>query len=705
MAALTKRGIPLCSISPQYLHSNSTSHTWPFGAIAELIDNAYDPDVSAKKIWINKTEVKGLDCLTFTDNGKGMDYEKMHKMLSFGFSHKEAVKGHVSVGLYGNGFKSGSMRLGKDAIVFSKNGETMCVGLLSQTYLEEIGAQDIMVPIVMFTRTKQTVSPAPEHVESLSDILKHSLFNTSEELLSQFRIIDRLYPNSSGTHIIIWNLRRRSSGELEFDFKKNPYDIKIPVDVYTKNRETPKREAAGGVLVPESEYSLRAYCSILYLKPRMQIILQDLEVETLYFPDILAEVHMDTYKPACFTKGTKIIFGYNTKSKEHYGLMMYHNNRLIKAYERVPCQRKADNTGEGVIGVIECNYLKPTHNKQDFDDTEDYRNTMTNVSKKLKDYWGKNCYNWTGTFKDTVKLTQKSQHENRQHVMQSSDSSSVKFPKRKKKTLNLNQKNPEKKKARRKDSRVKSTQHPHTKHQSPSSPKSSCQTTPRSALLSSSHTGAGSRPSGITSVVTWDTPVPSTPTRKRSKDLNQKNQNQKKARRKSFYNIPSSSSEEQQNYEIQYQQMIKQLQNKVDSLVDERRTLLTCYERLQKDSEEMKKEKVKVSVEDQGVQTDFPISSHEESAATSAEASNSGTGRNFDTQQHETQDRPEIGQENNNMQSCSLRLRELRQRVAHLLVAFVPALDLQQVNYDCEVIDEILTQVIDQISPTEATST
>lgn len=39
-------------------------------------------------------------------------------------------------------------------------------------------------------------------------------------------------------------------------------------------------------------------------------------------------------------KGIKIIFGYNTKSKEHYGLMMYHKNRLIKAYERVACQRK-----------------------------------------------------------------------------------------------------------------------------------------------------------------------------------------------------------------------------------------------------------------------------------------------------------------------------------------------------------------------------
>lgn len=40
------------------------------------------------------------------------------------------------------------------------------------------------------------------------------------------------------------------------------------------------------------------------------------------------------------TKAIPITFGYNTKTKEHYGIMMYHKNRLIKAYERVPCQRK-----------------------------------------------------------------------------------------------------------------------------------------------------------------------------------------------------------------------------------------------------------------------------------------------------------------------------------------------------------------------------
>lgn len=70
--------------------------------------------------------------------------------ISFGFSEKSVMNGRVPVGLYGNGFKSGSMRLGKDAIVFTKNGETMSVGLLSQTYLEVTKAEHVMVPIVTF---------------------------------------------------------------------------------------------------------------------------------------------------------------------------------------------------------------------------------------------------------------------------------------------------------------------------------------------------------------------------------------------------------------------------------------------------------------------------------------------------------------------------------------------------------------------------
>lgn len=34
---------------------------------------------------------------------------------------------------------------------------------------------------------------------------------------------------------------------------------------------------------------------------------------------------------------------------------------------------QANNMGVGVVGIIECNFLKPTHNKQDFDYTNEYR--------------------------------------------------------------------------------------------------------------------------------------------------------------------------------------------------------------------------------------------------------------------------------------------------------------------------------------------
>lgn len=36
----------------------------------------------------------------------------------------------------------------------------------------------------------------------------------------------------------------------------------------------------------------------------------------------------------------KITFGFNCKNKNHYGIMMYHKNRLIRSYEKVGCQKK-----------------------------------------------------------------------------------------------------------------------------------------------------------------------------------------------------------------------------------------------------------------------------------------------------------------------------------------------------------------------------
>lgn len=44
--------------------------------------------------------------------------------------------------------------------------------------------------------------------------------------------------------------------------------------------------------------------------------------------------------------------------------------------------------------------------------------------------------------------------------------------------------------------------------------------------------------------------------------------------------------------------------------------------------------------------------------------------------------------------SAPSSLISLRQNVGRLLVTTMPALDLEQVNYECDVIDEILDQVL-----------
>ncbi|XP_034550356.1 MORC family CW-type zinc finger protein 3a [Notolabrus celidotus] len=391
MALQAERGVPLSTLCPKFLHTNSTSHTGPFSAIAELIDNAFDPDVCSKKFWIDKTVVQGQECLIFMDCGNGLDNETMHKMLSFGYSDKVAVKGVKPIGMYGNGFKSGAMRLGQDAIVFSKSKSISCVGMLSQTYLQEIKAKEIIVPIVCFDQNgTDEISVRDEQQASLKDILTFSPFKTQKELLIEIEAIKSSFSGSNtGTRIIIWNLRRTAADKSELDFETDRYDIRIPSDLYESMNVTDSQRGIVPSHIPKSSYSLRAYCQILYLKPRMQIVVRGQNVKSELIAKTLAYVMKDSYKPTFLnSKPIPIIFGYNTKSKDQYGVMMYHRNRLIKAYERVGCQLKADKKGVGVIGVIECgHFLEPTHNKQSFNETDKYRKTMNNLGIKLEDYW------------------------------------------------------------------------------------------------------------------------------------------------------------------------------------------------------------------------------------------------------------------------------------------------------------------------------
>ncbi|XP_062502442.1 MORC family CW-type zinc finger protein 3-like isoform X2 [Corticium candelabrum] len=315
-----------------------------------------------------------------------MDADGLHRMLSFGFCDKDVFLDdkHKPIGHYGNGFKSGSMRLGKDALVFTMHKDTMSVGFLSQSYLAAINAETILVPIVSWTRSSDTVIPTVDAENSLTAIKTYSLFHSEAELLSQFK--QHFKKSGTGTHIIIYNLRQTIDGHLEFDLATDITDIMIPDDAHHSSAKGKYKKQDREDWHPAMDYSLRAYCSILYLKPSMKIYLRGKKVQTQAIAKSLTHTEVDVYRPRELNKRVKIVFGFSPK-RHHYGVMMYHHNRLIKGYVRVGNQVKNNGRGVGVVGVIECNFLHPTHNKQDFEYNVAYRACLVALGAKLNEYW------------------------------------------------------------------------------------------------------------------------------------------------------------------------------------------------------------------------------------------------------------------------------------------------------------------------------
>ncbi|KAK7265670.1 hypothetical protein RJT34_33293 [Clitoria ternatea] len=213
-------------VHPLFLHSNATSHKWAFGAIAELLDNAVDEiQNGATFVIVDKVlnPKDGSPALLIQDDGGGMDPEAMRHCMSFGFSDK---KSKITIGQYGNGFKTGSMRLGADVIVFSHRLNNMIltqsIGLLSYTFLMRTQLDRIVVPMVSYKYDTsigdmEILNDKGQFTSNLSILLQWSPYLSEAELLEQCNDI-----GSHGTKIVIFNLWLDNNGNLELDFDADP---------------------------------------------------------------------------------------------------------------------------------------------------------------------------------------------------------------------------------------------------------------------------------------------------------------------------------------------------------------------------------------------------------------------------------------------------------------------------------------------------
>ncbi|NXX86667.1 MORC2 protein, partial [Urocolius indicus] len=371
-------------------------------------------------------------------------------VTQFGKSAKRSPES-TQIGQYGNGLKSGSMRIGKDFILFTKKANTMTCLLLSRTFHEEEGIDEVIIPLPTWNTWSR--EPVTDNVEKFAIetelIYKYSPFKSEQEVMEQFNKIS----GEKGTLVIIFNLKLMDNGEPELDVTSDPRDIQMA-------------ETSPEGTKPERR-SFRAYAAVLYIDPRMRIFINGHKVQTkrlsccLYKPrmykytsnrfktraeqevkkaehmariaeekareaeskaralelrlggDLTREsrVMLRQVQNAAITlrweadvkKRTKdakqralkepkelnFIFGVNIEHRDLDGMFIYNCSRLIKMYEKVGPQLEGGMACGGVVGVVDVPYLvlEPTHNKQDFADAKEYRQLLKAMGDYLAQYW------------------------------------------------------------------------------------------------------------------------------------------------------------------------------------------------------------------------------------------------------------------------------------------------------------------------------
>ncbi|CAF4893220.1 unnamed protein product, partial [Rotaria socialis] len=243
--------------------------------------------------------LRGGFYLAFLDDGCGMHYDDVFNVIVFGKSAKLHSLVPNQIGQYGNGLKSGAMRISKDFILFTKKDNIGTCLFISRTFHHEQHISQIICPMPCFDLTTQQpvqntdddringtltyTYDSSKHELEMQLIMKYSPFKTMNDLFKQFDLIK----SSSGTLIVLYNLKLSDIGEPELDIKTDPYDILID----SRNRrnlltdDDDSENSRGDYTsfcfsIPVEYRSLRAYVSILYYEPRMRITIQGRRVIT-----------------------------------------------------------------------------------------------------------------------------------------------------------------------------------------------------------------------------------------------------------------------------------------------------------------------------------------------------------------------------------------------------------------------------------------
>ncbi|CAH6792387.1 Morc1 [Phodopus roborovskii] len=401
-----------------FIHANSTTHSFLFGALAELLDNARDAGAMRLDVFSVANEtLQGGFMLCFLDDGCGMSPDEAPDIIYFGTSKKRSSTLKF-IGQYGNGLKSGSMRIGKDFILFTKKEETMTCLFFSQTFCEKEGLTEVVVPIPSWTtRSRKSITDDPQKFfTELSIIYKYSPFKTEAELMQQFDMIygrcDKctLYLMTFG--ILYFRLPERRSFRaytaiLYFDPRMRifiqakrvqtkhlcyslykPRKYQYATSSFKGKFKTEVKEAEEAVKIAEfrfKELQVKANQpntnSLSPTKDELQKARENVETKH----KCLREKQRALRK----ARTLSLFFGVHIEDQNQAGMFIYSNNRLIKMHEKVGPQLKMKSLlGAGVIGIVNIplEIMEPSHNKQEFLNVQAYNHLLKGMGQYLVQY-------------------------------------------------------------------------------------------------------------------------------------------------------------------------------------------------------------------------------------------------------------------------------------------------------------------------------
>jgi len=408
-SSLPPPSFALGTLSPEYLDRVSHAHDWVFGAIAELVDNSIDS--GAKKVKITLSDSPNTGYLAITDDGGGMDPHELANMLSFGYTSK--VSSH-KIGQFGVGFKSGSMRIGSDVLIFTKKNNTYSLAFLSRTFLK--GKSRIETPIIAWNEEKKLVSDHDTSSRVLEVLSQYSWVKSSQTIGHNFDT--HLGHTHSGTHIVIYGLKHSpapSHTELRVVRELQKYtwaDGQEDIHIHEDLRFHKQNERVEPLPL---DYSLKTYLELLYFKsPATQITIgsSPIEIEPLHRRLGLKKRKQYEWKlsrPGKKPLAHTVVCGISAsaRSQGQCGVFVYHRNRLVKSYMPLGWQLRPDNELAGCLVYLEAHSkaLNPTHNKQGFHTDYAYDSLKKGVAELIKKYWMQHDANY-GKFskadKDTV---------------------------------------------------------------------------------------------------------------------------------------------------------------------------------------------------------------------------------------------------------------------------------------------------------------